>query len=148
MEEERNASAIAANQAMAMITRLHDTLVLVSGGSGITLFISIIREIFCLSNTEGVKTPKVLLICAFKHCADLTILGLLLPVPGSGSTNQTLDISLAELQIEAFVTREKERKSEEADEHNQIRTIWFRPNQEDTLVAAALGSNSWIWQEG
>ncbi|CAN1751620.1 Ferric reduction oxidase 2 [Linum perenne] len=126
----------------------HDTLVLVSGGSGITPFISIIREILCLSNTKGIKTPKVLLICAFKHCADLTILDLLLPVPGSGSTNQTLDISLTELQIEAFVTREKERKSEEADEQNQIRTLWFRPNQEDTPVAAALGPNSWIWLGG
>ncbi|CAN1751619.1 Ferric reduction oxidase 2 [Linum perenne] len=119
----------------------HDTLVLVSGGSGITPFISIIREILCLSNTKGIKTPKVLLICAFKHCADLTILDLLLPVPGS-------DISLTELQIEAFVTREKERKSEEADEQNQIRTLWFRPNQEDTPVAAALGPNSWIWLGG
>ncbi|CAN1751613.1 Ferric reduction oxidase 2 [Linum perenne] len=118
----------------------HDTLVLVSGGSGITPFISIIREILCLSNTKGIKTPKVLLICAFKHCADLTILDLLLPVPGSGSTNQTLDISLTEL--------EKERKSEEADEQNQIRTLWFRPNQEDTPVAAALGPNSWIWLGG
>ncbi|CAN0902818.1 Ferric reduction oxidase 2 [Linum grandiflorum] len=122
----------------------HDTLVLVSGGSGITPFISIIREIIYLSNTKGTKTPKVLLICAFKRSIDLTILDLLLPVSERSSTNRTLDFSLAELQIEAFVTREKE----ETEEQGRIQTLRFRSNQADRPVDAALGPNSWIWLGG
>ncbi|CAI0546538.1 unnamed protein product [Linum tenue] len=121
----------------------HDTLVMVSGGSGITPFISIIREILSQSNTKTVKTPKLLLICAFKHCVDLTILDLILPVPESANA-APLDFSCAELRIEAFVTRDKEMKPED-ESSSQIQTLWFRQNGTDSPVAAALGSNSWIW---
>ncbi|XP_038682827.1 ferric reduction oxidase 2-like [Tripterygium wilfordii] len=116
----------------------HDTLVMVSGGSGITPFISIIRELIFLSVTNECKTPRVILICAFKNSSDLTMLDLLLPISGSQSS-----ISNLELQIEAFVTREKEPT---VDNHSKnVRTLWFKPLPTDAPVTAILGQNSWLW---
>ncbi|KAF5181971.1 Ferric reduction oxidase [Thalictrum thalictroides] len=115
----------------------HDTLVMVSGGSGITPFFSIIREIIFLSTAMNRKTPKIILVSAFKNIADLTMLDLLLPITGSPS-----EISRVQLQIEVYVTREKQQNM---DNKNLIRTIWFKPNASDQSISAILGPNYWLW---
>ncbi|XP_027336527.1 ferric reduction oxidase 2 isoform X2 [Abrus precatorius] len=115
----------------------HDTLVMVSGGSGITPFISIIRELIYLNTTFKCKTPKVVLICAFKNTSSLSMLDLILPISGT-----SFDISNLELQIEAYITRDKEPK---ADGQIHPQTIWFKPNPNDAPVHAILGPNSWLW---
>ncbi|KAL3755726.1 hypothetical protein ACJRO7_002733 [Eucalyptus globulus] len=115
----------------------HDMLVMISGGSGITPFISIIRELLFTANTASHKAPRILLICAFKKELDLAMLELLLPVSGTN-----LDISCLHLQIEAYVTREKETVK---DDQELIRTVWLKPNTNDVPVSAVLGSRSWLW---
>ncbi|XP_065869412.1 ferric reduction oxidase 2-like [Euphorbia lathyris] len=115
----------------------HDMLVMISGGSGITPFISIIREILFLANTTNGKTPKILLVCAFKKSNGLAMLDLLMPVSGT-----TFDISRLQLEIEAYITREQELKKEN---HNLLRTIWFMPKASDVPISAVLGPNSWLW---
>ncbi|PQM37023.1 ferric reduction oxidase 2 isoform X2 [Prunus yedoensis var. nudiflora] len=85
----------------------HDTLVMVSGGSGITPFISIIRELLLMSTAFKCRVPKVVLICAFKSSLDLTMLDLILPM-----SSTSIEISNLELQIEAYVTRETEPKTD------------------------------------
>ncbi|XP_050222922.1 ferric reduction oxidase 2-like [Mercurialis annua] len=114
----------------------HNMLVMVSGGSGITPFISIIREILFLANKTTHMTPKILLICTFKKSIDLTMLDLLLPVSGT-----TLDISHVKLEIEAYITREKELKTE----NHKLKIIWFKPDKSDVPMSAVLGPNSWLW---
>lgn len=116
----------------------YDSLILVSGGSGITPFISIIRELVHQRTTLNRPTPVLLLICAFKTSADLTMLDLLLPISGNVSFPRL------DLQIEAFVTREK-LKSPSEDAQNNIRTISFKPLQSDTPLAPVLGPNGWLW---
>ncbi|KAL2511346.1 Ferric reduction oxidase 2 [Abeliophyllum distichum] len=115
----------------------HDLLVMVSGGSGITPFISIIRELIYASETLKSKTPEILLISAFKNSQDLTILDLILPISGAPSQISTLS-----LQIEAYVTREKQPT---AQQNNNIQTLWFKPNPSDAAITPILGRNSWIW---
>ncbi|XWS76990.1 hypothetical protein CRYUN_Cryun01aG0225500 [Craigia yunnanensis] len=115
----------------------HDKLVMVSGGSGITPFISIIRELIFRSKTSQLKTPAMILIAAFKSSSDLTMLDLLLPMTGSPS-----ELSNLQLQIEAYVTREKEPTT---DNSKRVRCIWFKPHQTDIPMAAILGPNSWLW---
>lgn len=110
---------------------------MVSGGSGITPFISIIRELIYRSKISQCKTPNMILIAAFKNSSDLTMLDLLLPMTGSPS-----ELSNLQLQIEAFVTREKQPAS---DNSKRVRSIWFRPHQTDIPMAAILGPNSWLW---
>lgn len=114
-------------------------LVMVSGGSGITPFISIIRELLFRANRMSSKTPRVLLISAFKKSLDVAMLDLLLPVSGT-----TSDISQLQLQIEVYVTRETEPTREN---QKLLRTIWFnfKPNTLDVPVSAILGPNSWLW---
>lgn len=116
----------------------HEDLVMISGGSGITAFISVIREIIFQSTQPNCKVPNVLLICAFKNSAELTMLDLLLPLSGTPS-----DISRIKLQIQAYVTRETEQP--QADTQKLVQTIWFKPKLSDTSIAAALGPNSWLW---
>ncbi|THF95294.1 hypothetical protein TEA_016836 [Camellia sinensis var. sinensis] len=115
----------------------HDTLVMVSGGSGITPFISVIRELIFVCETLKLKTPKLLLITSFKNSSDLTMLDLLLPISGTPSEYSNFD-----LQIDAYVTREKE-----ATRMNQklVRTVWFKPRASDSPISPILGQNSWIW---
>ncbi|XP_062149742.1 ferric reduction oxidase 2-like [Alnus glutinosa] len=115
----------------------HDMVVMVSGGSGITPFISIIRELLFRSNTRGGKNPRVLLICSFKKSLDLTMLQLLFPVSGTN-----LDTSRLQLQIEAYVTREKEPTTED---QKLLQTIWFKPDALDVPISAVLGTNNWLW---
>ncbi|KAA8533685.1 hypothetical protein F0562_031202 [Nyssa sinensis] len=117
----------------------HDKLVMVSGGSGFTPFISIIREILFIVSTTNCKTPQILLITAFKKSVDLTMLDLLLPVSASGIS---YDISHLQVQIEAYVTRQKEPITEHDKRHQ---TLWFKPSALDAPVSAILGSNSWLW---
>ncbi|KAJ6684141.1 hypothetical protein OIU85_007796 [Salix viminalis] len=115
----------------------YEKLVLVSGGSGITPFISIIREINFQSNRRGNRTPRIHLICAFKKYANLAMLELLLPVSGT-----TLDLSRLQLQIEAYITQETEPRTVNK---SSIRTILFKPDPSDAPVSAVLGPNSWLW---
>ncbi|KAK1273447.1 Ferric reduction oxidase 2 [Acorus gramineus] len=119
----------------------YDTLVMISGGSGITPFISIIREFIFRSTTADNRTaptPNILLICAFKNSLDLTMLDLLLPVTGAPS-----ETSLLPLKVEAFVTREK--ANPESDQQKLIRTVWFKPLPSDAPVSPVLGPNTWLW---
>ncbi|GAU26524.1 hypothetical protein TSUD_361570 [Trifolium subterraneum] len=115
----------------------HDTLVMVSGGSGITPFFSIIRELIYLSTTFKCKTPNIVLICSFKNTSSLSMLDLILPISGTPS-----EISNLQLQIEAYITRDKEFKSD-IPIHPQ--TLWFKPNLTDAPIHAMLGPNTWLW---
>ncbi|XP_047336064.1 ferric reduction oxidase 4-like [Impatiens glandulifera] len=117
-----------------------DSLVMVSGGSGIAPFISIIREVIHLSTQPGSHIPKMLLICVFKNSMDLTMLDLLLP---ASSVISPEILSKLELKIEAYVTKDIEEQPK--PNRDLIRSIWFKPNPNDSLVTAALGSNSWLW---
>ncbi|CAM8974476.1 unnamed protein product [Rhodiola kirilowii] len=114
----------------------HNTLVMVSGGSGIAPFISIIRGlIHAASNAQN--TPKAILISAFKSSSELEMLDLLLPL----SARSPSALSNLDIQIEAYVTREHEHsKSSKA-----ISTICFKPHHSDAPISATLGTNSWLW---
>jgi len=107
----------------------------VSGGSGITPFISIIRELI-FQNQQESHVPRVLLVCSFKNSVDLTMLDLMLSVSGSKT-----QISNLQLQIEAYVTREKE---EPQDSEKLIQTKWFKPALSDTPISVVLGPNNWL----
>ncbi|XP_010556561.1 PREDICTED: ferric reduction oxidase 2 [Tarenaya hassleriana] len=113
----------------------HESLVMVSGGSGITPFISIIRDLISASKTLNCETPKITLICAFKNSNDLSMLELILPMSGI-DTDISSDLNI---QIEAFITREKEPRNE-ADQ--KIRTLWLKPILSDQPISAILGPNS------
>lgn len=127
----------------------HEVLVMVSGGSGITPFISIIRELVFQSPQPNTHLPRrVLLISSFKNSSDLTILHLMLPLSASSSPSQ---LSNLQLQIEAYVTRETQEKPltdhihNHTQNHNAIRTIWFKPLPTDLPISAVLGPNNWLW---
>ncbi|GMH18383.1 hypothetical protein Nepgr_020224 [Nepenthes gracilis] len=117
----------------------HESLVLISGGSGIATFISIIREIILLSNKPSARVPHILLICSFKHAADLGLLDLLLPI----DSNHLGGISNTQMQIQAYVTRDTEPPT--TDNGKLVRTKRFKPNPSDSPIDAALGPNNWIW---
>nr|POE51174.1 ferric reduction oxidase 4 [Quercus suber] len=116
----------------------HESLVMVSGGSGITPFISIIREIIFRSQSANLHIPRVLLICAFKNSGDLTMLDLLLPISGTHT-----EISKMQFQIEAYVTRENEQTFTESQK--LLQTIWFKSDPSDSPVSATVGPNNWLW---
>ncbi|KAI5666464.1 hypothetical protein M9H77_16317 [Catharanthus roseus] len=119
----------------------HESLVMISGGSGITPFVSIIREIiFRMTTVKNYRAPNLLLIAAFKNSTDLAKLDLLLPPSGT-----TFDISSLQLQIEAYITREKEAPIRDVHNKLQIQTKWFKPDASDTLISSVLGENSWLW---
>ncbi|XP_059304747.1 ferric reduction oxidase 4-like isoform X1 [Lycium ferocissimum] len=115
-----------------------DCLVMISGGSGITPMISIIRELIYKSSQPNTKVPKVILITAFKDTSDLTMLDLLLPI----STTPT-DISNLDFQIEAYITRENNPQENNLKGH--VQTIVFKRNPKDTPISAPLGKSSWLW---
>ena len=119
------------------ITR-YDTLVMVSGGSGITPFISIIRELMYLNTAFRCRTPKVILSCAFKNSSYLSMLDLILPDSGT-----PCDISNMKLQIEAYITTRKEEHILESALH--LKHIRFKPKPTDAPISAILGPNSWLW---
>ncbi|RDY12944.1 Ferric reduction oxidase 2, partial [Mucuna pruriens] len=115
----------------------HEMLVLVSGGSGITPFISIIRSLIFKANTEEGKTPRVLLICAFKKSIDLAMIDLILRVSATA-----FDISRLQLQVEAYVTSEQQ---PDMNDKKHVQTLWFKSNALDEPVSAVLGQNSWLY---
>ncbi|KAK6804568.1 hypothetical protein RDI58_002352 [Solanum bulbocastanum] len=116
----------------------HDTLVLISGGSGITPFISIIRELIYMSSTLKCKTPKIFLVSVFRNTSKLSMLDLLLPIAGTPSgCSSNLD-----LQIEAYITREIEPAQEKSE---PLRTILFKPDHSDAPITPILGQNNWLW---
>lgn len=110
---------------------------MVSGGSGISPFISIIRELIFMNSTMKCKTPDILLICAFKNSSELAMLDLLLPL-----SDATYGISNLELQIEAHVTREK---GPPAENSKPLQTIWFKTSTSDAPILPTLGRYSWLW---
>ncbi|WMV11467.1 hypothetical protein MTR67_004852 [Solanum verrucosum] len=116
----------------------HDTLVLISGGSGIAPFISIIRELIYMSSTLKCKTPKILLLSMFRNTTQLSMLKLLHPIAGTPSgCSSNLD-----LQIEAYITRETEPAQENSE---PLRTILFKPDHSDAPITPILGQNNWLW---
>ncbi|XP_068653680.1 ferric reduction oxidase 2-like [Aristolochia californica] len=117
----------------------YDKLVMVSGGSGITPFICIIRELIFQSSTNEQQAPQVQLVCIFKTSKHLAMIDLLLPLAGN-----PCDMSRLQLQIDAYVTREKEPNIENRNQ-KLLRTLWFKPNQSDVPVSAVLGPNRWLW---
>ncbi|XP_050224872.1 ferric reduction oxidase 4-like [Mercurialis annua] len=117
----------------------HELLVMVSGGSGISPFISIVRQIIYESMQPNSRVPQVLLVCSFKTSADLAMLDLLFPINGTSA-----ELTKLQLKIEAYVTREKEQPMEDPGKF-QGQTKWFKPNPSDSAVTAALGPNNWLW---
>ncbi|KAM7476447.1 hypothetical protein LguiB_023690 [Lonicera macranthoides] len=113
----------------------HELLVMVSGGSGISPFISIIRDLMFTNSTLQQNTPKILLVSAFKNSLDLAMLDFLLPFHNPTSQSPNLD-----LQIEAYVTREKGPSNP-----NCLRAIWFNPRRTDEPISPTLGQNNWLW---
>ncbi|KAF7813099.1 ferric reductase [Senna tora] len=132
----------------------HEQLILVSGGSGITPFVSIIRDL--LSQTQSqlqnqndqndvVVIPRVLLICAFKSSSDLTLLDLILPLTPSPSAS-TAQISRLHIQIQAYVTREAHEPPPPQAQAHTTRTLWFKPSPTlDSPISPVLGPNNWLW---
>ncbi|CAN7097213.1 hypothetical protein BRARA_I05641 [Brassica rapa] len=120
----------------------HEGLVMVSGGSGITPFISVIRDMIATSQNQKCKIPKITLICAFKKSSEISMLDLVLPLSGL-QTQLSSDINI---KIEAFITREKEPRSEAPTE--KIKTLWFKPSLSDQPISSILGPNSWLWLGG
>ncbi|KAI4364718.1 hypothetical protein MLD38_020773 [Melastoma candidum] len=114
----------------------HEKLVMVSGGSGITPFISMVRRFIFMSMTSKSVTPELVLICAFKNSQDLSMLDLLLPMSDS------LDLSNLRLKIDAYVTREKGITTEHS---GKTRTLWFQPKETDKTLSAVFGPRSWLW---
>ncbi|XP_062000921.1 ferric reduction oxidase 4-like [Rosa rugosa] len=117
----------------------HKALVMISGGSGITPMISIIREIIFQSTKPDCHVPPVRLICAFKNSADLTMLQLLLPISVTPSNFTQL-----QFQIEAYVTRETQ-KLPPSDSLKLLQTLWFKPDPLDSPISLVLGQNTWLW---
>ncbi|KAL8111530.1 hypothetical protein AgCh_019298 [Apium graveolens] len=115
----------------------HDKLVMVTGGSGIAPFISIIRELLFMNSTMKCRTPSILLISAFKYSSELTMLDLIPPFSYASYGNSDL-----ELQVEAYVTREIEPPTESS---KTLRTIWFKTNTSDAPISTTLGKYSWLW---
>ncbi|KAF2315583.1 hypothetical protein GH714_040092 [Hevea brasiliensis] len=116
----------------------HELLMMVSGGSGITPFISIIRQIIVQSTQPNCQIPRIFLVCAFKKSADLAMLDLMLPINGTPA-----QITQLQLQIEAYITRETEQPIADTEKH--LQTIWFKPNPSDSPITAALGPKNWLW---
>ena len=113
---------------------------MVSGGSGITPFISIIKELAYLTTAFNLKTPKVNLICAFKKSSYLSMLDLIITISGTPFDNSAL-----QLQIEAYITREKE---PESDVPIHFQSISFKSHSTDSPISSVLGPNSWLWLGG
>jgi len=57
--------------------------------------------------------------------------------------DSTTQISNLQLQIEAYITREKEEPP--IDSEKPIQTKWFKPTLSDTPISVVLGPNNWLW---
>ncbi|PRQ60158.1 putative ferric-chelate reductase (NADH) [Rosa chinensis] len=117
----------------------HKALVMISGGSGITPMISIIREIIFQSTKPDCHVTPVRFICAFKNSADLTMLQLMLPI-----SITPFNFTQLQFQIEAYVTRETH-KQPPSDPHKPLQTIWYKPDPLDSPISLVLGQNTWLW---
>ncbi|KAI4311476.1 hypothetical protein MLD38_036369 [Melastoma candidum] len=93
----------------------HEKLVMVSGGSGMTPFFSILRGLIHMSAAHNESTLELILISTFKNSRDLSMLDLLLPM-----ANSQTDLSNLLLKIEGYVTRESGFSS---DNQGKYRTI-------------------------
>lgn len=113
---------------------------LISGGSGITPFISIFREIIHQSTKSSSHLPRVIFISVFKNVADLSSLELLLP-----SSAASVNLSNVHFKIEAYITQETEQAAAVPEKRNKTVTCWFKPNPLDAPISATLGPNSWLW---
>ncbi|OIW04866.1 hypothetical protein TanjilG_13706 [Lupinus angustifolius] len=69
--------------------------------------------------------------------SSLSMIDLILPI-----SSIPYDISNLELQIEAYITKDKEPQS---NSHVHLQTKWFKPNPTDVPIYAILGPNSWLW---
>ncbi|KAF0891442.1 hypothetical protein E2562_009865 [Oryza meyeriana var. granulata] len=119
----------------------YDSLVMISGGGGITPFISVIRELVHRSATSAeTATPSLLLISVFKTSADLGMLGLIVPASGGFS-----DISRLELRVEAFVTRESTASAGDVVRKEPAKLVWFEPLPSHAPIAPVLAHSSWLW---
>ncbi|CAI0472264.1 unnamed protein product [Linum tenue] len=120
----------------------HETLVMISGGSGIAPFISIIRDLIFTSSHLQLKTPRLILISSFKTTADLAMLHLLLPITAASSA-ATANLRLT---IEAYITREKQAAATSPFHNNNVRTKWFKPSPTHAPISPILGPTaSWLW---
>ncbi|CAN0825008.1 Ferric reduction oxidase 2 [Linum grandiflorum] len=117
----------------------HETLVLVSGGSGITPFISILRELMHVSSNLQLKTPQVTLISSFKNSNDLTMLNLLLPLTTTNSPASNL-----RLTIQAYITREKQPPPTTPNLIENVQSKWFNPSPTDSPISQPLSPNNWL----
>ncbi|KAK9914303.1 hypothetical protein M0R45_038089 [Rubus argutus] len=117
----------------------HKDLIMISGGSGLTPMISIIREIIFQSTKPSYHVPRVRLICAFKNSADLTLLQLLLPISVTPSK-----FTHIQFQIEAYVTRETQQQPP-SEPHKLLQTLWFKPDPLDSPISLVLGPKTWLW---
>ncbi|KAG9452682.1 hypothetical protein H6P81_005586 [Aristolochia fimbriata] len=125
----------------------YDSLVMVAGGSGIAPMISIIRELIFRKASLDRPFPRVILLCAFKRAADLTMLDLILPIT---TPRVPIDIAqLLRLEIEAYVTRELKEPhyspGTDQSKSNPVRTLRFKPDPTDVPVSAVLGPCAWLW---
>lgn len=111
-----------------------------SGGSGITPFFGMIRELLHIAATvpkDHRHIPDVHLICAFKNSGDFKMLDLMLPVTGSYNN----ELSQINLRIDAYITRETELVAIK----QQTQTLWFKYSSSDHPITHALGNNHWLW---
>ncbi|EPS67849.1 hypothetical protein M569_06925 [Genlisea aurea] len=117
----------------------HETLVMISGGSGITPFISVLRELASVSVESPI--PKIRLVAVFKNSSHLSTLELVLPASNAAPAAVDFD-----LQIEAYVTRET-RKNYDGDKFPSAaaRTVYLKPCASDAPISPTLGPNGWLW---
>ncbi|KAK8916359.1 Ferric reduction oxidase 2 [Platanthera zijinensis] len=115
----------------------YDSLILVSGGSGITPFISIIRDLVHKNRAFCVTTPSILLLCSFKSSSDLRILDLLLP--------QNSSFYNLNLCIEAFITREQCQSPPSSHPDDTIQSLCFKSNSSAAPLYPLLGPNAWLY---
>ncbi|KAK9144959.1 hypothetical protein Sjap_004862 [Stephania japonica] len=120
----------------------YDSLVMVSGGSGIAAFIPIIKDIVYNSTTQNYPIQEILIICSFKRTSDLSMLDLLLP---TDTDNTPLDISNIKLKIQAYVTREEQELNDIDVTDKKFHTILFKQDPTIAPVTTILGRNSWLW---
>uniref|UniRef100_A0A0E0KUA1 FAD-binding FR-type domain-containing protein n=1 Tax=Oryza punctata TaxID=4537 RepID=A0A0E0KUA1_ORYPU len=121
----------------------YDSLVMISGGGGITPFISVIRLLIHRSGTAAeAVTPSLLLIAVFKTSADLAMLDLIVPASGGFS-----DVSRLELRIEAFVTRESAPSAGDVAVAHKVpaEEVLFKPSPSHAPITPLLGHNGWLW---
>ncbi|KAK3220438.1 hypothetical protein Dsin_014408 [Dipteronia sinensis] len=110
----------------------HESPVMVSGGSGIAPFISIIREIIFQTTQPNSQVPNIHLICVFKNFTDLSMLDLLLPL-----YDPPAEISKLKLQIDVYVTKETRQPETSENSPKLIKSVWFKPDPSDSPISPA-----------